>query len=192
MSHFAVLVLSDDGSEKAIKALLAPYDEDGEWFGDGSRWDWWHIGGRFTGLFDLYDATKDPANSETCNLCNGTGVRPNGKEQFGEAWFKQTNGCNGCSGTGISVKWPTQWAAHSGDTMLAGVLPEPGSWRFFPSAIVTPDGEWHERARMGWFGATLPDEDGKEEKAEDIWQSEVRNLIQQHLEAYATVVDCHV
>jgi hypothetical protein len=35
-----------------------------------------------------------------CDICNGTGIRPGGKEQFGAEWFAGCNGCNGCNGKG--------------------------------------------------------------------------------------------
>ena len=66
-----------------------------------AHWDWWVVGGRWSGHFQPhYDAAKDPNNQETCLLCRGTGNRPD---------MKVENGCNGCGGAGIRTKWPTQW-----------------------------------------------------------------------------------
>lgn len=60
MSHFTVMVIGD-----AIQAQLAPYDEnkevpeyknsDGEpsTYNPDSKWDWYQIGGRWTGFFKL-------------------------------------------------------------------------------------------------------------------------------------------
>jgi hypothetical protein len=65
------------------------------------KWDWWQLGGRFTGMFKPhYDPDADPSNKETCFLCNGTGKR---------ADMDVKDGCNGCAGTGTRTKWPTQW-----------------------------------------------------------------------------------
>jgi len=50
MSHFSVVVFTKTGKEDEVERLLAPYDENGEWFADGSRWDWWVIGGRWDGV----------------------------------------------------------------------------------------------------------------------------------------------
>lgn len=36
-----------DAIESAARYQLAPFGENGEWFKDGSRWDWWVIGGRY-------------------------------------------------------------------------------------------------------------------------------------------------
>lgn len=41
-----------------------------------SKWDWWVIGGRWTGVFKPdYNAYTDPQNQRTCDLCNGLGRR---------------------------------------------------------------------------------------------------------------------
>jgi hypothetical protein len=63
MSHFVTLVLVDSKTpredvEDEVHRLLAPYDEDGEWFREGSRWDRWMIGGRFTGWIDPGDIAR--------------------------------------------------------------------------------------------------------------------------------------
>lgn len=39
-----------------------------------SKWDWWQVGGRWTGMMDPeYDPQTDPNNIEKCDLCGGTG-----------------------------------------------------------------------------------------------------------------------
>lgn len=85
--------------------------------------DWFQIGGRHTGWFDDdYDPEKDPRNIKPCTICNATGERPGGREQFGDAWYERTNGCNGCNGTGQAVEWPTQWVPFPGDLFPASEL----------------------------------------------------------------------
>lgn len=77
--------------------------------------DWWQIGGRWTGhLKPDYSPEKDERNWETCNLCNGSGVRT---DSVARAPGYPKNYCNGCDGhakntgrVGVRVKWPTEWA----------------------------------------------------------------------------------
>lgn len=55
MSHATVLVspeiarVSELGLERAIEWEMMPFDENDECFRDGSRWDWYVIGGRYAG-----------------------------------------------------------------------------------------------------------------------------------------------
>jgi hypothetical protein len=99
--------------------MLAPYSEHAN--EDHGWWDWWQIGGRYTGRLSGYNPRLNPDNIETCDLCNGTGTRPD---------MTVANGCNKCDGKGAALKWPTQWGLHSGDIQRWGdvkamVLSEP-------------------------------------------------------------------
>lgn len=79
-------------------------------------YDWYQIGGRWAGFLDpAYDPRKDERNIRTCTLCNGTGTRPGGLEQFGQEWFDANKGCNGCEGTGKEIVWSTDWADCPGN-----------------------------------------------------------------------------
>ena len=148
-----------------------------------SKWDWWVIGGRWTGLLvPNYDPSKDPDNIVTCSLCNGTGTRPDGVLRFGKEWAESCNGCNGCNGTGKSVKWPSGWKQFDGDIMpLAQVSDET-----LPFAILTPDGKWFEKGKMGWFGMS------SDEKSEEEWAQTVKNVRAEYGDCIAVVVDCHI
>ncbi len=75
MTHFLVAVRIDRDDHKelaasdfatwnleritaAVSGQLEPYSEQGEWFKDGSRWDWWVIGGRWSGLPNLMSVDR--------------------------------------------------------------------------------------------------------------------------------------
>jgi hypothetical protein len=98
MHKGVILLVKTADREDAIdqvESFLEPY-------GDGDVWDWYEVGGRWTGTLTGYDPAKDERNIETCDLCNGTGDR---KDLDPPEWKKQCNGCNGCDGTGKKVKW---------------------------------------------------------------------------------------
>lgn len=129
MSHYLAyaIIPADGDATELVTALLAPYDEnckveqvteDGEtwWTNPDGVWDWWVIGGRWTGTLSAgYDPRTDPRNIENCDLCHGSGRRD---DRIGRE-YRATHPdytCNGCSGIGARVKWPTEWVAHPGDT----------------------------------------------------------------------------
>ncbi len=56
----------------------------------------------------------------------------------------------------------------------------------YVQAIVTPDGAWHERGRMGWWGMVHG------EKPEDAWRREVAALLLEHRDALAVGCDLHI
>jgi len=145
-----------------------------------SKWDFYQIGGRYTGrLMDGYNPEKDPENWEMCFLCHGTGLRDDEmgvKEREKDPNYK----CNGCV-KGKALKHASQWKKFSGDVLpLMTVKPN-----VIPFAIVTPDGQWHEKGKMGWW-AMVSDED-------DDWDKKAKEILDKHREnTVAIAVDCHI
>jgi hypothetical protein len=199
MSHFPAIVLveHDVNPEDRAAELLAPYDEQGVWGADGTRWDWWVVGGRWTGALDGYDPAADPRNVEVCNLCSGTGKRPADLTPVGKGfaeddpsrprwdpdseWARQCGGCNGCHGTGQRLKW--SFEPHGGDIRAVEAI----TTGFVPHAVVTPDGEWHEAVRVGMFCA-----ESERGMSDEVWGAEVLRLLGEHAGHVAVLVDCHV
>ncbi len=130
-------------AQDAIETILAPYNENGKDYDDNSGWwDWWQIGGRWTGAHvPGYDPDTDPNNIETCKICNGTGFRTDkgGEEQRAKDPTYTCNACgdfildknkkivgwgHGAAGAGKAVKWPTSWEHFPGDIMEVKDIPE--------------------------------------------------------------------
>ena len=53
-----------------------------------------------------------------------------------------------------------------------------------PHAIITPDGEWHERGQMGWF-ATLITEN-------EDWDAQAREILARYPGDHLVIVDAHI
>lgn len=113
--HYSNLVIIEktDDVAAAVDAVMERHSE---------FWDWYQIGGRWTGIFDGYNPEDDPANIVECNLCNGTGKRED---------MEVANGCNGCKGTGKHPKWPTEWAQRAGDVVPVESLTEDQLAKFY-------------------------------------------------------------
>ena len=193
MTHFGVVVLVPEGTtaiEKAVTKLLAPYDEGGEWGKDGSRWDWWQIGGRFSGyLSPDYDPEKDPRNIEADRFCEATGITTAAVAAQYPAYLPHVGKtCPQCDGTGSVTKWPTQWATAP-EHNIRPAVEVPWDALEYHTAIVTPDGEWHEAVEGGYgmFGA----ERGTR-TPEDEWKAEFVAFVAANPSAIAVIVDCHV
>jgi hypothetical protein len=197
-----------------------------------AKWDWYQIGGRWTGVLDNYNPEKDPKNQEPCPYCKTTGIRTDlaSKDeeitqskvtvvQLAEAFTnfyqvmsklqnvstneeellkKQANDiaesiggkvCNACRGTGVLTSFTTQWVSHSGDVMPVTDLLALSNEEFDKRvgfAVVTPDGEWHEKGEMGWFGISSCEVDPED------WKEAVRVLLTLNKDCNMVVVDCHI
>ena len=158
----------------------------GSFHNPDAKWDFWSVGGRWTGYFrPIYDPEKDAANIEMCRLCGGTGQR-------NDHVLRGT--CNGCNGLGCCPKWPTQWAAYKNDVvgvsrfraeLLAKRIEHP------PFALLTPDG-WHEKGEMLWWAMVA------DEKKPAAWRKEVLRILKANETGpdgrpnFAVIVDCHI
>ena len=109
--------------EEQIERILHPYNEHLEieyneeyeyWRNPNSFWDWYQIGGRWTGVHTNYNPEEDERNIKKCDYCNGTGFR---NDKIGKEIREKDPSfmCNSCKGKGKRVKWPTQWALYGGD-----------------------------------------------------------------------------
>jgi len=63
-------------------------------------------------------------------------------------------------------------------------VPEVLARDMLPFAIVTPDGEWHEKGEMMWFGMVA--------NMREDWPQRARDLLERHLDCIAVGVDCHI
>lgn len=175
MTHFTVVVFTKTGQEDEVSQLLEPYNENGEFFADGSRWDWWTIGGRWDRAML---GSKPRTVKVTCDICNGTGRRPDGLERFGAEWVERMNGCNGCHGTGFREELAPEQA--EGNVLPpAAIAPD-----FVPWAFVSPDGAWHESGRMGWFAVS--------ESEDADWNAKWVEAKGAFANTLAVLVDAHV
>jgi hypothetical protein len=172
--HFSNLVIiekPEDGDiDGAVESMMG---EPGEW------WDWFSIGGRFTGWFDGYNPNTAPANIITCNVCGGTGIRPGGLGQFGAEWFDGCHGCNGCNGKGTHVTWPTEWGRHDGDVVPLTSVTQEQYEHFY--RVVCSSGRFDSEEYLPWT----------EEKFSKKPLPPLSWLKANYLECLAVVVDNH-
>jgi hypothetical protein len=120
------------------------------------------------------------------NNPNPSDFNPNDfKRTFKHANAEHCNGCNGCSGTGKTLKWTLE--PSSSDIMPIENLPLDDPERMktlIPFAIVTPDGKWHEKGSMGWWGIVVDEK--------DTWKEEALEILKKYRDHVAIVVDCHI
>lgn len=175
-------------------------------------WDWWTVGGRWTGVLKPdYDPEGDERNYSDCTLCDpetreryfrielhaskpeglvGLGARE--KDGMWEVDVPTTREdpeaaaeeCNGCGGTGRARNFHN--ASVSFDALPVAEVPEDFEWGKQFGAVVTPEGEWHQEGRVGWWAAFHREIDAA------AWEAYVGEEVGKHPECVAVVVDCHI
>ena len=146
MSHAAVLVALNGATslshvDSAVYYQMEPFNENGEWFRDGSRWDWWEIGGRFSDLLPADIMRRDQVDLQ--------GIRQHSAEMIYEDWQRGQKEENAELRKAI-------YGIEPGDTFEQYL--ERNQTSFPPFFAFLRNRVWHERARMGWFGGTAQTE----------------------------------
>lgn len=125
--------------------------------------------------------------------------------------YKKPNpDCDECDGTGFyestynpDSKWDWYTVGGRWDGYIAGLEDrgDPYEDRFdrninttdelvfmdnTPFAVLTPDGTWHERGQMGWFGVAANEQD------EGDWEEYYMKLLKKYPGHYVVAVDCHI
>jgi hypothetical protein len=166
--HYGALVIFSSRPKELDSAMESVMRD-----GKDIYWDWYQIGGRWTGTLSGYDPDSDPANIEVCGFCNGTGNRPD---------MDVANGCNGCQGKGKHVKWPTQWAKHPGDIVPVSQLTGDAIEKNFLYVVLSDHGFFSGERYEPW---RTEDKFAKTDLPPLSW------IKQQYKDGIAVVVDCH-
>ena len=200
--HYMAILVTPPGvepTEETIATMMAPFDEnrrvapvvkDDEtyWTNPMALWDWYQVGGRWTGVWSDYDPRTDPDNVETCALCGGTGTRPD---------MVVKDGCNGCGGKGAAVKWPTEWVdcpadiARWGDVRESVIENPPyavvGSELFAKRERYNPEGRFPDW-EAGETNDDIPNEERKFVQTNDV-ATALEPITD---DCTVVVIDCHI
>jgi hypothetical protein len=128
------------------------------------------------------EARKQALKSSTqpdpkCEQCNGTGsYRTTYNPQSKWDWYEVGGRWKGCLGADKDIAPATHWLN------LLESSPDTST----PYCVVTPDGQWHGRGEMGWWGVSSGD------RQTEAWRKEVLCLARQHQNGLAVVVDFHI
>lgn len=132
---------AEDQIEKAVADQMAPFDENGTWFKDGSRWDWFVIGGRWE------------------NRLNGKNVIRKRDLHIEDAVAQARK---------RAIEWWEEAQAEKDEQRRAFMFDiEPSTTREqhiksleYPimARAFLRDLEWHDGERMGWFGCSAKTE----------------------------------
>lgn len=144
MSHAIVLtVIAPKGDpEKLVAHQMEPFDENGQWFRNGSRWDWWVIGGRYTGrLFGKNIALRSDLQRQDCEKQ----LEQEARREYREIMADKSI--------------PADMRE-----MLTGIKPGEteddyaAKHRNFYFYAFLRNRTWHENDRLGFWGGTAPTE----------------------------------
>lgn len=177
---------TDEDFYNAERYADSEYDKDGNeltTYNPKSKWDWYSIGGRWSGELRLKEEDED-----RYSYCDGAKIKdidfsPD-KEKYDECykWWKEKV-------EGSDEEWDSFYKkSYFTERYRDAEEYATRSARFTTFALVTPDGEWHEQGEMGWFGcSTETPEEARE------WDEQYISFIENaDPEYYFVMVDCHI
>ena len=162
-------MIDDDGN------LLTTYNPD-------SKWDWYRIGGRFCDLLETYATVLEwfDGYSDSAKVKNI--VFTTDKEMYDRYIEEWDDIMNDIADTWYTKEYYQEFYDSAEDYARR-------SSEFNTLAVVTPDGKWHEKGSMGWFGVSSE----TPEEARD-WDRNYRDrfIDTADPEWILTIVDCHI
>ncbi len=216
MSHFVTTVLIPASTlsefvESAVASLLEPYNENIEVEEYDTDCSCLNSIARRAGmdaadqeigtlneLREQYWALPEaerPDQSEFFAAYEATAARI---EQSHPLYQKPDPDCKYCQGTGTCLttynpdsQWDWwviggRWDGWLNSKNIAPATTLLENTDKIPFAVVTPDGQWHQKGEMGWFGIA------NDEKADKTWAKEVHSLLQTHSDFLAVTCDLHI
>lgn len=177
---------SDEDFYNLEKEDCYEYDNDGNeltTYNPKSKWDWYSIGGRWSGELRLKEEDEDG-----CLYCDEAKIKDidfsMNKERYDEClqWWKDSIEAPDDEWKGFYKKeYYTNYYKNAEEYATRNAS-------FTTFALVTPDGEWHECGEMGWFGCSS---ETPEEARE--WDEQYMSFIKDaDPEYYFVMVDCHI
>lgn len=122
-----------------------------------SKWDWYSIGGRWNGDFLCGNAEDEGARERT------------GKAAI-EAIIARSED--------EAQVFVATWGGNGGRCRDCQHGPQ--------FAVLTPDGEWHQKGQMGWWGMVTDEQPAKS------WEAEYYELLSGHPDHPCVLVDVHI
>lgn len=161
------------------------YDEKGNeltTYNPNSKWDWWCIGGRFSGCLKVWE--DDESMLVSSAKVKSVDFTPD-KEEYDKAynWWVEHIDSDKEWDSFIKKEYYTDTYKDATDYATRCA-------QFSTFAVVTPDGVWHEKGEMGWFACS--DETPEEARSWD--ENYYNTFIAPYLDGdyCITIVDCHI
>ena len=150
-----------------------------------SRWDWWEIGGRWGG--SLRDYNGEYHNTLKIANWDYNYISPKAVSHHSRFWEIAVEGAEP-----TETEKEKYFIFYSKEYYLKKYGNKSNYIKsmltFSTYALLTPDGEWLEPGKMGWWGIS-----GADPVDEGLWERDFTSLIDTFdRDMYITIVDCHI
>lgn len=146
----------------------------GYWENPNAEWDWYEIGGRWSNK--ILTRNGERCNSAKLKDIDWETMNINLRKKAEKVWDSNPQGAFRYLMYGI----------EKDDTKETYIERES---RFETYAVITPDGEWHSKGKMGWFGFSSETMEYSEEWGKSFYDAFIKD---KDKELTLVIVDCHI
>ena len=145
----------------------------GYWENPNAEWDWYEIGGRWSNSLLTKNGVK--CNFAQLKEIDWDKMRENKKKRAEEIWDSNPEGI---------YRYLNE--IEKDDTRESYVK---RMSEFSTYAVITPDGEWHAKGEMGWFGVSSDTVEDRENWSKSFYDTFIKDADD---ELVLVIVDCHI
>lgn len=145
-------------------------------YNPNSKWDWYEVGGRWSDmLFAKDDMCRHDSlavsniNFDIMRECELEGLTPYQEYINGDHFYKKEY---------LLSRYPNE------ETYIKKMT------EFSTFAVLTPDGQWHEKGEMGWFGCSSETSDEDTAWCDGYYDAFIKPALENGW--WLTIVDCHI
>ncbi|WNM70125.1 hypothetical protein [Myxococcus phage Mx1] len=164
----------------------------GYWENPNKQWDWWVVGGRYSGRLKVKAGASGTQGSRSWT---------NENEAIEEQFCDQArwgdldwDGMKAQRYANLEKAWAdAQDKNETAKRFLYGIEPGMTKEQYLAKAedfsvfAVVKDGKWYERGEMGWWGVVSDEKDAND------WKTEMKELLSGISDdTLITIVDCHI
>lgn len=175
-------------------------------YNPNSKWDWYQIGGRWSGLLKLRDGATGSMGERSwtneddiisANMVDSAKLKDidfsmdekeyKRKLRFWELKVEEQQPLN------EQEEEMIEWDFYKKEYYIERYDSKEEfarlSSEFSTYAVITPDGKWHSKGEMGWFGCSSETGDEAKLWSKSYYDSFIKNANPDHT---LTIVDCHI
>lgn len=145
----------------------------GYWENPNAEWDWYEIGGRWSNSLLTKNGVK--CDLEQLKNIDWDGMKEKAKVKYAEIWDSNPQGIkryfNGIEKDDTRESYVKRMS------------------EFSTYAVITPDGEWHSKGEMGWFGVSSDTVEDRENWSKSFYDTFIKDADD---ELVLVIVDCHI
>ncbi len=145
----------------------------GYWENPNAKWDWYQVGGRWRNSLLMKDGSK----------CNCTELKNIDWDTMKDKSIKNAEKIWDSNPQGIERYFS---GIEKDDTRESYISRQS---EFTTYAVITPDGEWHSKGKMGWFGFSSETSEESTNWNLSFYDRFIKDSDQ---DLILTIVDCHI